>query len=443
MGALRVAVVGSGPAGAFCAQILTEESEHDVCVDVFERLPTPYGLVRYGVAPDHQKIKSIVASLAEIFETPGVRFLGNVTVGQDITVAELRQHYDAVVLASGAPLDRRLGIPGEDLGGVMAARNFVSWYSGHPDSSFDTDLLAAERAVVVGVGNVALDVARMLVRTPDELRRTDVPEHVVEALGGNSVREVCVVGRRGPEHAKFTNKELLELAEIDAADVIVSSEDLRLSEAAEAAAASRPATRRLLSSLAKIAEREPAGRSRTIRFLFNQTPVEFVGSGSVQAVRLALTTDSAVLTDTPAQLVLPAVGYRSIPLDGAPFDELSGTVPHRDSRVIDGEDIVPGLYVVGWLKRGPSGVIGTNRLCASETATSILADARNLPKHDQDSTAVDDLLGSRGVRVVDWSRWLAIEATEVTLGEASGRGRVKLHDRGEMLSAAGVDVERV
>ncbi|MFC1405287.1 MULTISPECIES: FAD-dependent oxidoreductase [Streptacidiphilus] len=451
MRALRVAVVGSGPAGAFCAQILAEEADHPVSVDVFERLPTPFGLVRYGVAPDHQKIKSIVASFAEIFETPGVRFLGNVTVGSDITVSELREHYDAVVLASGAPLDRRLGVPGEDLGGVVPAGRFVSWYSGHPDADFDTSLLSAERAVVVGVGNVALDVARMLVRTPDELRRTDVPEHVIEALAGHAVREVCIVGRRGPEAAKFTGKELLELAEVEGADVIVPAEELALAEAAQQAGAgapSRPAVTRMLGSLRKIADRQPQGRSRAIRFLFNRTPVEFVGDTSVTGIALAHTADPTQVEVLETGLVLPAIGYRSVPLGGAPFDEATGTVPHRDSRVLDGDRTVPGLYVVGWAKRGPSGVIGTNRLCASETATAVLADAAAAaaaPERDTDtdtdtdSTAIDDLLRSRGVPVVNWSRWLAIEAAEVRLGQASGRDRAKFHHRADMLVAAGID----
>lgn len=432
--ALRIAVVGSGPAGAFCAQILTEEADGDVSVDVFERLPAPFGLVRYGVAPDHKKIKSITASLGEVFEAPGVRFLGNVSVGSDLTIDELRQHYDAVVLASGAPIDRRLGVPGEELRGVVAARNFVSWYSGHPDAVFDTSLLAAERAVVVGVGNVALDVARMLARTSDELRRTDVPEHVIEALAGHTVREVCIVGRRGPESAKFTNKELVELSEVEGADVIVPARELLFSEAQRARLA--PTATRLVATLQKLADRRQQGRARSIRFLFNRTPAGFTGGTSVQAVRLAHTTDPTVVEELEAGLVLPAVGYRSIPMPGVPFDEASGTIPHRDSRVLDGDEIVPGLYVVGWAKRGPSGVIGTNRLCASETAQAVLADAAAIPRRGSDSAAVDGLLSARGVNVVDWNRWLAIEAAELELGAATGRERVKLHDRTDMLSAA-------
>ncbi|ROO87434.1 ferredoxin--NADP+ reductase [Actinocorallia herbida] len=436
--ALKVAVVGSGPAGAFCAEILADEAGQDVSIDVFERLPTPFGLVRYGVAPDHQKIKSIVGSLGEIFESPKVRFLGNVTVGSDVTVEELRAHYDAVVLAVGAPLDRPLGVEGEGLRGVIAARNFVSWYSGHPDATFDTSLLAADRAVVVGVGNVALDVARMLVRTPDELRRTDVPAHVIEALAGHRVREICVVGRRGPEFAKFTNKELLELAEVEGADVIVDPAELVLSEERQAYVAGRPPVKRLLATLQKIADRKPQGRSRSIRFLFDRTPVGFVGESSVGVMRLARTSDPTIVEDLGAGLVLPAVGYRSVQITGAPFDDGIGRIPHRDSRVTDGDEVVDGLYVVGWVKRGPSGVIGTNRLCASETAAAVLADAAALRAPEGGAGPIDDLLESRGVRVVDWSRWRAIETAERELGAACGRERVKLYDRAEMLVAAGI-----
>ncbi|GAA2592524.1 FAD-dependent oxidoreductase [Winogradskya consettensis] len=435
---LRVAVVGSGPAGLYCAQILTEDADRDVTVDVFERLPTPFGLVRYGVAPDHQKIKSIVASLAETFESPRVRFLGNVTVGSDVTIEELRARYDAVVLASGAPLDRRLGVAGEDLTGVLAARNFVSWYSGHPDADFDTSLLDVERAMVIGVGNVALDVARMLVRTPDELRRTDVPEHVIEVLAGHAVREMLVVGRRGPQFAKFTNKELVELAAVDSADVIVAPEELLLPEAEQARVAAQPAVKRLLASLQKIAGREPYGRDRRIRFLFDRTPVEFLGDTTVTAARLARTTDPTIVEDLDTGLILPAVGYRSTALSGVPFDDSSGTIPHRDSRVLDRDAQVSGLYVVGWAKRGPSGVIGTNRLCASETVAAVLEDAATLLERDRPDEPIDTLLQARGVTVIDWHRWQLIEAAEARLGAEHGRDRVKLYDRELMLTAAGV-----
>ncbi|MEU4654891.1 FAD-dependent oxidoreductase [Streptomyces sp. NPDC023723] len=438
----RVAVVGSGPAGVFCAQILAEDPAFDGGVDVFERLPAPFGLVRYGVAPDHQKIKSIIASLSEVFEQERVRFLGNVTVGADITVEEIRRHYDAVIIAHGAPLDRRLGLPGEELGGVIAARNFVSWYSGHPDASFDPSVLSTERAVVIGVGNVALDVARMLVRTPDELRRTDVPEHVVDALAGHSVREVCVVGRRGPEAARFTLKELLELSNVEGADLVVDPADLRLTPEREAVLSGRPAARRVFAALEKIAERPAAHRARSVRLLFDRTPLEFTGQGTLSGISLARTSDPTRVEQLATGLALPAVGYRSAPLAGVPFDDATGTVPHRDSRVLDGDVTVPGLYVVGWAKRGPSGVIGTNRLCASETSAAVLADLASVPARSTDSEDVDSLLRSRGVAVVDWKRWQAIETAEGALGLETGRNRVKLHSRTALLAAAGITQER-
>jgi ferredoxin/flavodoxin---NADP+ reductase len=276
---LSVAVVGSGPSGAYCARLLSQDGSLDARVDVYERLPAPYGLVRYGVAPDHLKIKSITASLAEIFENPRVRFVGNIAVGSDVSLDQLRCRYDAVILACGAGLDRRLGVAGEELPGIFSATDFVSWYSGHPDAAVDKFSLTAKQAVVVGVGNVALDVARMLARTADELRRTDVPEHVLEVLAANPIREITIVGRRGPAFAKFTSKELAELGALENADVVIDAAGLVLDEEQEAAVAAKPAARRVLAALRNLADREPRDRSRLIRFAFGCRPTEFVGTG--------------------------------------------------------------------------------------------------------------------------------------------------------------------
>lgn len=439
MTALRVAVVGSGPSGAYCAQLLTEESESPVEVDVFERLPAPFGLVRYGVAPDHPRIKSITTSFSEVFqETPGVRFLGNVEVGKDISLDELREHYDAVVFASGAPLDRRLGIPGEDLGGVHAVREFVSWYQGHPDLAPDAFRLTGDRAVVIGVGNVALDAARMLVRTPEDLRRTDIPEHVVEAFAASTITEVVVVGRRGPAFAKFTNKEFIELMEVESTDILIDPADLELDPVQQAHADGSPVARRLLASFQKAAERGALGRPKSIRFVFDHSPVELVGDESVAALRLGRTSDPTDL-ETPetvdTELVLRSVGYHGKAHEGMPFDVSTGTIPHAESRAVG----MPGVYVAGWIKRGPTGVVGTNRGCALEAVTSLLEDAPELVRESTSTSAaeVDALLASRNVHVVDWAAWQLIDEAERAAGAAIGRDRVKLHDRDDLLRAAG------
>lgn len=442
MSPTRVAVIGSGPSGAYTAQLLTEESESTVEVDVFDRLPTPFGLVRYGVAPDHPRVKSITTSFADVFEeTPGLRFLGNVHVGVDVSVDELRAHYDAVVFAHGAPLDRRLGVPGEDLARVHAVREFVSWYQGHPDQSAEAFALDGRRAVVIGVGNVALDAARMLVREIDDLRRTDIPEHVVDAFAGSTFEEVVVIGRRGPGFAKFTNKEFIELLEVESTDVIIDPADLELDAVQQAHVDADPAARRLLATFQKAADRGVLGRPKSIRFLFDRTPVEFVdeaGDGAVTGIRLSKTSDPATTEILETQLALRSVGYHGKPLFGLPFDERAGTVPHLDSRVVDGDAVVPGVYVAGWIKRGPNGVVGTNRKCALDTVASILEDvtASGGASTATSSADIDDLLRERGVEVVDWAAWRAIEQAEVAAGSALGRERIKLHVREDMLRVA-------
>ncbi|KHK97824.1 hypothetical protein LK09_10100 [Microbacterium mangrovi] len=440
MSAIRVAVIGSGPSGAYTAQLLTEESDLPIEVDIFDRLPTPFGLVRYGVAPDHPRIKSIIASFTEVFEaTEAIRFLGNVQIGTDITVDELRAHYDAVVFAHGAPLDRRLGIPGEDLAGVHPVREFVSWYQGHPDHAVDAFHLAgSRRAVIIGVGNVALDAARMLVRTTEELRETDIPEHIVEAFAASTIDDIVVVGRRGPAFAKFTNKEFLELLEVESTDVLVDPADLELDAVQQAHLDANPAARRLMATFQKAAERGSLGRNKTIRFVFDRTPVELLGDRAVTGIRLTGTTDPSETETLDADLVLRSVGYLGNPLDGLPFDTRTGTVPHRDSRVLDGDDELGGVYVAGWIKRGPNGVVGTNRLCALETVTSLLQDLASRGETAPAPTAevVDALLRDRDVHVVDWDAWRAIEAAEIAAGEDIGRTRIKLHLRDDMLAAA-------
>jgi ferredoxin/flavodoxin---NADP+ reductase len=440
---LRVAVVGSGPAGAYTAGALAERG--DVAVDVLDRLPCPYGLVRYGVAPDHPKIKSISRTLQKVFEDPAVRFLGNVAVGTDLTLDELHRRYDAVVLAVGAAIDRRLGVPGEDLPGSHSATELVAWYSGHPDAATDGFDLAARSVAVVGAGNVALDVARLLAKTADELRTTDLPDHVLAVLEASRVTDVHVVARRGPAQARFTTKELRELGDLAHADVLLDPADLDLDAASRAVVDEDAVARRNVDTLRGWAEREPAGRPRRIHLHFWRRPVEVCGEAGVRGLVLERTAldeagraaGTGETGTVDVQMVFRAVGYRSLPVPGMPFDDEAGVIPHAEGRVLRDGVVSPGEYVAGWVKRGPTGVIGTNKNDAKETVASLLADAPTLPPApDRDPDAVLRLLDSRGVDVVTWDGWRAIEHAETDLGEAQGRDRTKITDRAALLALA-------
>ncbi|MFI6287792.1 FAD-dependent oxidoreductase [Streptomyces sp. NPDC051018] len=450
---LRVAVVGSGPSGVYTAQSLVQQSlVPDVRVHVLDRLPCPYGLVRYGVAPDHEKIKSLQNGLRTVLEHERVDFIGNVEVGAGaLGPARLLELYHAVVYCVGAARDRRLGIPGEDLPGSHSATDFVSWYSAHPDAADGAFALSARSAVVIGVGNVAVDVARVLARTADELRPTDVPEGALGALALSGVREVHMVGRRGPSQAKFTTKELRELGSLPSAEAVVDPSDLSLDPAyasPEAAAALPAAGRRNLQVVRNWADRPAADRRerpRRIRLRFFLRPVELLEEGGrVGAVRFERTVPdgeggvrgTGAYEDIEAQLVLRAVGYRGVPLPGLPFDDGRGTVPHAAGRVLRDGVPSPGEYVAGWIKRGPTGVIGTNRPCAKETVASLLDDASALADR---SPAGDPLEAMRaaGLRPVCWPGWRAIEAAESALGLSLGRRSVKIPDWEGLLTAAG------
>ncbi len=432
-------------AGAiYAAEALTVRE--DVSVDVLERLPSPYGLVRYGVAPDHLKIKSIVSALRQVLEHPQVRFLGNVDIGVDLTVAELPTYYDAVVVAGGAAVDRRIGVPGEDLPGSFSAREFVAWYNGHPDAALDAFALRARSVAVVGVGNVAVDVARILAKSADELRGTDLPDHVLDVLSRSQVSDIWVLGRRGPAQARFTTKELRELGELAHADVVVRAGELELDEASQAAAAASPATRRNVEVLREWTLRPQQGRPRRLHLRFLLRPVEVLGPESVTAIRLersrldgagsAVGTGETVTVE--AQLLLRSVGYRALPLPGLPFDEAAGIIPHAGGRVVRDGTVLPGWYVAGWIKRGPTGVIGTNKADARESVAALLADAPALRRAPvRDPRAVSELLTARGVRVVGWAGWQAIDDAELALGAEQGRERVKIADRAHLLRVAG------
>ncbi|MER5888107.1 FAD-dependent oxidoreductase [Streptomyces sp. NPDC001941] len=447
---LRVAVVGSGPSGVYAAQALVEQTlVPGVRVDVLDRLPCPYGLVRYGVAPDHEKIKSLQNNLRGVLEHERVGFLGNVEVGaRGLTPERLLGLYHAVVYCVGAARDRKLGVPGEDLVGSVSATDFVSWYSAHPDADPAGFALGARSAVVIGVGNVAVDVARVLARGAGELRPTDVPESALDVLDRSLVRDVHMVGRRGPSQAKFTTKELRELGSMPAARVVVEPSDLVLDPAFADPSGLAAASRRNVEVVRGWADGAPAdGPERRIHLRFFLRPVEVVGEGGrVVAVRFERTEPdgaggvrgTGAYEEVEAGLVLRAVGYRGVPLAGLPFDAASGTVPHLAGRVVRAGAASAGEYVAGWIKRGPTGVIGTNRPCAKETVASLLADAEELARRP----VVEDVepevaLRELGMRPVRWPGWLSIEEAEAHLGRSLGRRTVKIGDWPGLLGAAG------
>jgi ferredoxin--NADP+ reductase len=452
---LRVAVVGSGPAGFYAAGQLLSSTDPIVAVDVYDRLPTPWGLVRFGVAPDHPKIKSVTRVFEKTARQPRFRFHGNVEVGTDVSHEQLAAAYHAVLYAVGTAGDRRLGIEGEDLPGSHAATEFVAWYNGHPDYAEQEFDLSARRAVVVGNGNVALDVARMLALSAEELAVTDIADHALEALRHSDVEEIVVLGRRGPAQAAFTNPELRELADLELADVIVDPSDMELD--AETSARLPEAditTRKNVETLAAYAQAPPAGRPRRIELRFLASPVAIEGNGRVEAIvvernELVADPESGTLRARPTGererietgLVMRSIGYVGAPLPGVPFDGRRSTVMNEEGRVVDPDSRapIPGVYAAGWIKRGPSGVIGTNKKCAQETTTLLLQDhaAGRLPEPSVDSADLLSELRADGVKVVDYTGWEAIDAHEQSLGEPHGRPRVKLVSRAEMLERAG------
>ncbi|MHB1595133.1 MAG: FAD-dependent oxidoreductase [Streptosporangiaceae bacterium] len=489
MDTLNVAVVGSGPAGLYTAEALIKQGAavnppRAVLVDVLDRLPTPYGLVRYGVAPDHKSIKSIAEYLRCVLEHDGVRFVGGVHLGEDVTRDDLLASYDAVVYATGAMRDRRLGIPGEDLPGSYAATDFVNWYCGHPDVDPGRFTLDAESVAVIGVGNVAVDVARLLVRDPADLRETDVSQPVLDALIASKVREVHMIGRRGPAQAKFTTKELRELGELGGVDVLVGEgeTDLATFDASGQSAEIVAGDRRVRGNYTVISDwaaRSESGRPRRLTLRFWLRPVEIIGTDRVEGLKLermvldagGRLTGTGQFETVAVQMVLRSVGYQSVPLPGVPFDEHSYTVPNAEGRVLGGDgQPLPGEYVAGWLKRGPTGVIGTNKSDAAETVRCLLADLAGGPGPDDVplprpgllrlpdgpggvpggmpddaapawSARFSALLAERGIRPVGYRDWLKIESAEKDLAAALGRGaRVKLGSRAAIEEACGVTI---
>ncbi len=445
---LRVAIIGAGPAGIFAADALTRQDDVPVAIDLIDRLPTPFGLVRHGIAPDHPKMRAIRETLHRSLDQPLVRFVGNVDIGVDLSLEELRRHVDAVVYTYGAALDRRLDIEGEDLPGSLAATDLVAWYTGHPDADrkrIESALADARSVVVVGVGNVALDVARVLARAPEELEPTDMPQHVLDALAAAPVEQVTVLGRRGPAQASFTTQELRELDDMSAATVVVDPADLELDPASEERASSDRVVARNLGVLRGWAGHVVEAGRIPLRLRFFRRPVRLIGEGRVTGLeveRTAVDGDGRALGTgelevLPADLVVRSVGYRGTPLPGLPVDERSGTVPHDGTgRVLRDGERAPGEYVAGWIKRGPSGVVGTNKHDARETVDALLGDAADGTLAVRGD--VDDLvttLQARGAQPVLLEDWRAIDAAEVALGASRGRARTTLHEREALLAA--------
>ncbi|MFF3315050.1 FAD-dependent oxidoreductase [Streptomyces sp. NPDC003035] len=426
---IRVAVVGTGPAGMYAAEDLLLNTNAEVTL--VDRLPVAGGLVRYGVAPDHPSTKKVGETFARFHRHPRVRMRLGVEIGKDVTAEELAAHHDAVVYAVGASTDRRLGIPGEDLPGSIAATAFVSWYNAHPEAAPDAIDLSAERVVVVGNGNVALDVARILVRDPETLAGTDIADHALAALRASKVREVVLLGRRGPEDAAYTSSELLALTHLPGVRLVVDDHDPRIGAAIDGAAAREKAA--LLRAVARetVDWSSPPTPERRIVLHFHSAPVALLGDGSVCGARV---TEGPEEREIPAGLVLRAVGYRGVAVPGLPFDEATGTVPHEGGRVAG----TPGTYVVGWIKRGPSGGIGANRTCAAETIGTLLTDAMAgaLPAPSGTSRAFERLVRRRGRHVVDARGLAAIDRAELARGRDAGRPRVKLGTVPELVAAA-------
>jgi ferredoxin--NADP+ reductase len=445
----RIAVVGAGPSGLYAADALASAG---LSVDVLDRLPVPFGLVRYGVAPDHFSIRSVRDTLARVLERPEVRLFAGVEVGDtaggaDVSVEELVAAYDGVVLTYGAASDRRLGVPGEDLPGSIAATDFVAWYCGHPDADrerIEAALSVARSVVVVGVGNVAVDVTRVLTAPLDRLAATDMPQHVLDALHTSSINDVHVLGRRGPAQATWTTKELKELAELDGVDVVVDDpHDLDLEPVSASLVESDRVVARNVDVLRSWVEHVLDGTHRHIHLHFHSRPAELRGTDRVESVLVERTTvddagsahGTGQTYEVGAQLVVRSVGYRGEALAGVPFDSRRNVIPNVEGRVVDDTGAaVPGLYVAGWIKRGPTGIIGTNKKDAAATVVSLLADIDGVEGKGGDG--VVGLLAERGVEPIDHEGWLRINAAERALGSSRGRDRTTLHERDALVVAA-------
>ncbi len=448
MSKLRLAIVGAGPAGIYAADLLikSEMRDFEVSIDLFDLLPAPYGLVRYGVAPDHPRIKGIIRALYEVLDRGDIRFFGNVQYGKDITLEDLKSHYNAVIFATGAIKDADLNIPGIDLDGSYGAADFVNWYDAHPDFPREWPL-NAKQVAVIGNGNVALDVARVLAKLPEQMLSTDIPANVYEGLKSSPVTDVHVFGRRGPAQVKFTPLELREATHIEGVDCIVYDEDFKYDEGSQNAIDTNNQTRVMVNTLEGLRE-EPqnTGAARRLHLHFFSAPVEVLGEdGKVAGLRIERTEldgtgnvkPTGEFHDFDVQAVYRAVGYFGSELEQIPYDSKHGVIPNDGGRVLAGDSVIPGVYATGWIKRGPVGLIGHTKSDALETINNMIADRETWwqPTNSNEATVVA-LLNERGVEFVGWPEWLLIDARERELGEAEGRERIKLVDRADFLAVA-------
>lgn len=449
---LRVAIIGSGPSGFYAAEALLKQKELVVHIDMFDRLPSPYGLVRGGVAPDHQKIKSVIAVYEKVALTPGFRFFGNVKLGQDLQVSDLRLHYDQVVYAVGNESDRRLGVPGENLSGSHSATEFVGWYNGHPDYhdlQFD---LSQESVAVVGIGNVAMDVTRVLAQDPEQLAKTDIADYALEALRKSRVKTVWLLGRRGPAQAAYSPAEIQEIGELVSADLVVDPKEAELDELSrkdyEDAANKKNVD--YVQARAKLGE---GTRAKKVRLRFCVSPVEVLGDGTrvtgLKLERNVLVSDgkggvkaqgSGRFETIKVGAIFRSVGYRGIPIAGVPFDDKAGKIPNVEGRVVAAgtSNVVPGDYVVGWAKRGPSGLIGTNRADSVATVKAMLDDAKagRLGAEPEGAPGgIEGILSQRGVKFVSFAQWKTLDSLELARGKAAGKIREKFTRVSDMLAA--------
>lgn len=444
MSKLRLAVVGAGPAGIYASDLIIKaQRDFDVSIDLFDLLPAPYGLVRYGVAPDHPRIKGIIKALYEVLDRGDIRFFGNVKYGVDLKLSDLKKHYNAVIFATGAIKDADLNIPGIDLDGSYGAADFVNWYDAHPDFPLTWPLNAKEIAVI-GNGNVALDVARMLIKLPDDLLSTDIPDHVYQGLKNSPVTDVHVFGRRGPAQVKFSPLELREALHVNGVQAIVDPADFQFDEGSQAAIDSNNQIRVMVKTLQDLKDNPQSPQGRRLHLHFFHSPLEVIGQdGKVSAIKFERTkldgtgnvTGTGEIVEYPVQAVYRAVGYFGSELDEIPFDAKSGVISNEEGRVLDSSGKhIPGVYCTGWIKRGPVGLIGHTKADAIETIGHLIEDRANWwqPAAPAEE-AIIETLRERGVDFMDWKRWLNVDAKERALGEGDGRERIKLFDRSEML----------